>query len=462
MPSEYARLPTDDEHREPDLRVNDDQREDDSDDDENTPLHFTPASAHLNKTRDDDDDELDTRIPLSSSAPAPHVPGAFVTAGDHGPLSPPITAYGNSNGDLPEAQPTRGVTRPNMLKRALGALLPSHYVRDRRGGGVGNDGVFANIAAKPVQPSASGSGIRDPVTGAYISPEETQREVPPVSTLRIPSGCDAGFLHPSFPQSYAAAQADAVPAYGDTPTTATQSADGELIVDLMPTGSLFSFLWNLLVSMSFQFVGFLLTYLLHSTHAAKFGSRAGLGVTLIQYGFYLRTRDQQSEPADTNGWGWPDNNQPKPTFATAEDARKYYEALAAVGANSTASSFDLDNSGTPAWQSASGATEWMSFLLMTVGWFVLLTAVLGFWRVKRWERSVRQAAYEAAHPRPPPTPEEIAREQAVIQSIEQAFGLVSSRVTNGADSLRAGLGLPLNWEETPGERDRRERESAHA
>ncbi len=42
--------------------------------------------------------------------------------------------------------------------------------------------------------------------------------------------------------------------------------------------------------MTFQFVGFLLTYLLHTTHAARCGSRAGLGVTLIQYGFYLRTR----------------------------------------------------------------------------------------------------------------------------------------------------------------------------
>lgn len=40
----------------------------------------------------------------------------------------------------------------------------------------------------------------------------------------------------------------------------------------------------MLVSMSFQFVGFLLTYLLHTTHAAKNGSRAGLGITLIQLG----------------------------------------------------------------------------------------------------------------------------------------------------------------------------------
>lgn len=64
-----------------------------------------------------------------------------------------------------------------------------------------------------------------------------------------------------------------------------------ILVEGMPVGSLFGFAWNLLgkfsspytcislysyimimiiiVSASFQFVGFLLTYLLHTSHAAK-------------------------------------------------------------------------------------------------------------------------------------------------------------------------------------------------
>jgi hypothetical protein len=37
---------------------------------------------------------------------------------------------------------------------------------------------------------------------------------------------------------------------------------------------------------------------------------------------------------------------------------------------------------------ADATTEWLSFFLMTVGWFVLLTSILGFWRVKRWERGI--------------------------------------------------------------------------
>ncbi|KAF8341588.1 uncharacterized protein EI90DRAFT_3150651 [Cantharellus anzutake] len=44
---------------------------------------------------------------------------------------------------------------------------------------------------------------------------------------------------------------------------------------------------NLLVSVSFQFSGFPLTFLLHNIPAAKFGSRAGLGITSVQRGFYL-------------------------------------------------------------------------------------------------------------------------------------------------------------------------------
>ena len=62
----------------------------------------------------------------------------------------------------------------------------------------------------------------------------------------------------------------------------------EVYYEGLPVGSVFSFIWNGMISMSFQLVGFLLTYLLHTTHAAKNGSRAGLGITLVQYGFYMK------------------------------------------------------------------------------------------------------------------------------------------------------------------------------
>jgi hypothetical protein len=62
-----------------------------------------------------------------------------------------------------------------------------------------------------------------------------------------------------------------------------------MIIDDLPTGSFLIFSLNVFISFFFQFVGFLLTYLLHTSHAAKYGSRAGLGLTLIHLGFYSRS-----------------------------------------------------------------------------------------------------------------------------------------------------------------------------
>ncbi|KAG8969411.1 hypothetical protein FRC03_003102 [Tulasnella sp. 419] len=354
---------------------------------------------------------------------------------------PPITAYGNSNGVVPASENVDYNPRPNFFRRALNSLRPSRYVRDAHGGGTGNDGVFANITAKPTPATAA----TDPATGLHYSPEETQKEAPP---------------------SYASAQADAVPPYWETTVLApnSPSASGELVIDNLPTGSVFSFMWNLLVSMSFQFVGFLLTYLLHTTHAAKLGSRAGLGITLIQYGFYLRARVDGTDNADSTVWGWPvaDEKLPEatPHFNTALEAEEYYSSLSAsLAATKTATASVAaataladDDIYQAAAASAMAANEWFSFILMTAGWFLLLTSLLGYWRVKRWERGIRRAAQEAANPRPPPSDEELARERQLIASLESIFGVVSNR----ADNVRAGLGLS-SWSEAPGERAHGER-----
>ncbi|CAG8746293.1 6724_t:CDS:2, partial [Cetraspora pellucida] len=105
------------------------------------------------------------------------------------------------------------------------------------------------------------------------------------------------------PPSYEIAAADATPPYWETTVIAPGLCGDEILVEGLPVGNFFSFIWNMLgkvvkiasLSMSFQFVGFLLTYLLHTNHAAKNGSRAGLGITLVQYGFYLRGRSFQDD-----------------------------------------------------------------------------------------------------------------------------------------------------------------------
>ncbi|KAI0284375.1 hypothetical protein BGY98DRAFT_1087618 [Russula aff. rugulosa BPL654] len=294
------------------------------------------------------------------------------------PPSPSSTAIpnsiGNSNGLIPspsDVQPIDG-PRSNWFRRTARTVLPSslverfHLDHERIptvvGGGTGNDGVFANVTAKPSRPVQLRDG-----DDVYLVPEDSQKDAPP---------------------SYASAQADAVPPYWETTVHAPSSPD-DMIIDHLPTGSVFSFLWNLLISISFQFVGFLLTYLLHTTHAARYGSRAGLGVTLIQYGFALRGGRSED---DTNGSGWwgagNTKKQPKPIFETKEEAEEYYRKWNITMVNGmpsgTIPGATMDDLNIP----ADTTTDWLSFFLMTIGWFILLTSLLTFWRVKRWERNI--------------------------------------------------------------------------
>lgn len=177
----------------------------------------------------------------------------------------------------------------------------------------------------------------------YIVPEDARNEAPP---------------------SYSTAQADAVPPYWETTVHAPFSPDsiGEMIIDSLPTGSVFSFLWNMLVSISFQFLGFLLTYLLHTTHAARLGSRAGLGITLIQYGFALRAKLENSL-AEENPWDetWKTGDKPFPTAAEASSNDFYKSYNTSLAFNSTLSEEEATI------LVADATTEWLSFFLMTVG-----------------------------------------------------------------------------------------------
>lgn len=134
----------------------------------------------------------------------------------------------------------------------LDKLFKSSHIYSKLPGSIAsgpndNDGVFNNLSAKP----------------------DTQSTV-----------------DSDKPPTYEEAAADATPPYWESSVLASGFAD-EIFVDGLPVGNIVNFLWNLMVSASFQFVGFLLTYILHTSHAAKQGSRAGLGITFISYGYYM-------------------------------------------------------------------------------------------------------------------------------------------------------------------------------
>lgn len=237
----------------------------------------------------------------------------------------------------------------------------------------------------------------------------------------------AEFSSKDAPPAYNIAARDAVPPYWEHNVVApsfgplgsiTGSGD-DLLIDGLPVGNFFGFIWNLLVSMSFQFVGFLLTYVLHTTHSSKYGSRAGLGVTLIQYGFYLRTRAQTI--LDTG------NIDPDPSADGAslvelllggggvdgdggavESISSTFASLAATATATATAAFATPTTfgqameyanehpgesipgwgqmgtGVPSAEEVSEANEWLSFVLMCVGWFILITSLGGYWRVKRY------------------------------------------------------------------------------
>jgi hypothetical protein len=137
-------------------------------------------------------------------------------------------------------------------------------------------------------------------------------------------------------------------------------------------GSFFGFAWNAMITLLFQFVGFLLTYLLHSTHAAKNGSRAGLGILLIQYGFYMKG----APPGAGSGAGG-QSQMEGGGYANPGDPNSHDFNAGDVNQGEAAS----DLSG----------TDWAGYLLMIAGWFILIRAVSDYLKARRHEQLVLQS-----------------------------------------------------------------------
>lgn len=163
------------------------------------------------------------------------------------------------------------------------------------------------------------------------------------------------------------------------------NSSDEVYVDGLPVGSLFSFVWNGMISMSFQLVGFLLTYLLHTTHAAKNGSRAGLGITLVQYGFYMRSshKSTSSPPVNAND----------PAFIPPLDPNSHDFDPSKIGDSAAAAAnAAMTQASQTAPASAGGFnSDWFAYALMIVGWFILIRAVSDFFKARRHEQLVLQS-----------------------------------------------------------------------
>lgn len=177
------------------------------------------ADRDLQDAFGDDDDEEDvlesTRLinqshhsgggpPLHGNRPQPiHIPGTYDFERDYDytmppPGSPPrpsATAlpndFGNTNGFVPTspiATPLRSGHGNRgfsvFFRKAVGSILPTHYQTLPTesptprviGGGIQNDGVFANVMAKPVR---SARTLAEDGS-AFLAPETVQSQAPPV------------------------------------------------------------------------------------------------------------------------------------------------------------------------------------------------------------------------------------------------------------------------------------------
>lgn len=442
MPSApYALLPTrplsDDATREMD-----DAFDEEDDDCRNSALISESATFNSRCPTIDSQSTLQ-RSPPPSAFP---IPGSYDFERDYDytlppPGSPPgLSAsaqpndYGNSNGLIPNpssvigASP-RGHGSPSFFRRAVGALLPSHYQRvateapSQRfiGGGAENDGVFANVMAKPVRGSRS---VRAEDGSVYLAPEETQKEAPP---------------------SYVEAQSDAVPSYWETTAVASRELgeSGDMIVDSLPTGSVVAFTFNLFTSFFFQFLGFAITCFLSNTHAARYGSRAGLGLTLIQYGAYWRINGgTNGETTDDQGPGTPWQNVTKSNWQSPRSIGDGWSSSPTTPDTFSKNGDLISNStlyglsGEFGWNS----NDWFALLFMTLGWLLLFSSVIGFWRVKRWELLIR-ASSQPLQSRTIPDTEQNRLEQRPISLIfdldQQEVPLMDERDVRLAEDLRA-------------------------
>nr|POE98317.1 metal homeostatis protein bsd2 [Quercus suber] len=313
-------------------------REDAEDHEENSPVPNSPPPSFRSRassrrpSRDGTDPRSEEERNLNDAFDAPSDDES--DGGDAHDERRLIQSVSPSSETIAPAEHTR---RPAVPQRNV-TEIPTFAATTSSGRAVGNsqanDGVFANLSAKP-------------------RPGEDLEEKPP---------------------TYEQAAADATPPYWETTVLSPYNTTGnpdDVFVDGLLVGSVFSFVWNALISMSFQLIGFLLTYLLHTTHAAKHGSRTGLGLTFIHYGFQMRyaASRERSDP------GVP----PSPMDGIPDDPNSH--------------DFDPDTMSGPGPHVPSGLTtnDWLSYALMIVGWFILIRAVSDFLRARRQEALVRSS-----------------------------------------------------------------------
>ncbi|KAG9321057.1 hypothetical protein KVV02_000671 [Mortierella alpina] len=317
--------------------LNSNDNEDDEDED-----HFEDAqedSVMLRPMNSSSAPSSSSAAAASSSASAPRRP-VYPSGHDSdneisvasSSLDEASSSSGNAASSQTRATSSSGARTTNIsfLARLTGRQRPERDAR--RFVQSTMDGVFSNLSAKP--------RVEKPY----------EEELPP---------------------SYKSAAMDVSPAYYESVVSASGYLDDdEVLVEGLPVGGLLGFMWNVIISMSFQFVGFFLTYLLHTSHATKEGSKTGLGITFISMGYRMFTgkpilTSSGSAISDTEGYD--ENDEP----IVADSDTGY------MGNTGTTSPYPY---------SALGSEYvWLSYFLCLLGGFIVVQSLFQFARAKRAE-----------------------------------------------------------------------------
>lgn len=212
--------------------------------------------------------------------------------------------------------------------------------------GLGTDGVFRNLLAKP-----------------ELDAEAHQREI--------------------NPPTYEEAAADSSPEYWEL-TVISPIYEDEVFVDGLPVGNIANYVWNVLVLVAFQFVGFVLCYLLHTSHAAKNGARTGLGITFIMYGWKRVPLNMGSATKLPPKLIAVDPFQVNELWLGAKVAT-YTDSFKLILSNSTVTVGD-DDDDSGGWLDIKA--PYLAYGLIAFGLFIIIQALIDYYRVKLTERAI--------------------------------------------------------------------------
>ncbi|KAG0311029.1 hypothetical protein BGZ99_010421 [Dissophora globulifera] len=264
------------------------------------------------------------------------------------------------------------------------------------GGGSGGEGGSSSISRVSTeyaaQPEASSSS-----SSTRVRPTASDGVFANISAKPEVEGQKNNELQPP---TYDSAVQDITPPYFEMAVASPNVFGNEILVEGIPVGTLFQFFWNVAVAVSFQFLGVLLTYLLHNSHASKAGSMVGLGLTMVNFGIRMRgglgamfgnTDDNYNNPnvgPPTLGSAGEITNVDKNYPVYVDDTGYVSEPDATYGSDSGNVASQME------WFDAGMENHWVSLILMITGWLIIVKALAEYATAKRTERIMKALSAE--------------------------------------------------------------------